>query len=371
MHYKLIFKGEVAPDVSLEQGQATLAKLFKLDLEQSAHQQKLSKLFTGKSVVIKKDLSNESAQQFKAKLAKLGLICHIRSPEINSSAPIPPIETKPGTDSNFPGIQLSEKPEKLKLDEATVTALSSNQVAADLEAPPNSAENPDGLILVVQEEKLISSSEQNSSQDSEQCGLSLDAMEEKPAKQTHDESLAEKESIGFVSHASNISIGQGASAKGYMAAMFDNTSGSGSGAYLPDEASGWCWGAFFWGWIWSIFNRTWIGLLALIPMVNIPVAVMLGLKGRQWAWQNRQWDDVEHFNRVQRYWSLTGLLFAVLGLWIYWSSLSAMNEMVDEQGVLKEEFIESIQDEKQREALIQFQQQLKEELKKQQALQNN
>lgn len=97
---------------------------------------------------------------------------------------------------------------------------------------------------------------------------------------------------------------------------------------------------------------------------------MLGLKGRQWAWQNCRWEDVDHFNRVQRNWSLTGLVFASLGLWLYWSGLSTMDEMVDEQGVLKEEYIESIQDEKQREALRNFQKQLKEELKKQQASQS-
>ena len=79
-----------------------------------------------------------------------------------------------------------------------------------------------------------------------------------------------------------------------------NTSGMGNLYPPPDGVAGWSWGAFFLNWIWSIGNRTWIGLLALIPYVGIIVAIILGVKGRQWAWQNKRWDSIEHFNRVQR-----------------------------------------------------------------------
>lgn len=87
---------------------------------------------------------------------------------------------------------------------------------------------------------------------------------------------------------------------------------------LPDGIKGWSWGAFLLNWIWAIGNKTWIGLLALIPYVNIVMAIILGIKGREWAWRNQQWDSVEHFNRVQRKWSIWGgvlvLVSAVIGL---------------------------------------------------------
>lgn len=87
---------------------------------------------------------------------------------------------------------------------------------------------------------------------------------------------------------------------------------------IPPGIKGWSWGAFLWNWIWAIFNNTWIGLLALIPGVNIVMIFVLGAKGREWAWKNKKWDSVEHFNRVQRKWSLWGvwLLIAsfVLGI---------------------------------------------------------
>ncbi len=76
---------------------------------------------------------------------------------------------------------------------------------------------------------------------------------------------------------------------------------------LPDGVKGWSWGAFLLNWIWAIGNSTWIGLLALIPYVGILVAFWLGFKGREMAWKNRQWESVEHFNRVQKKWSRWGV----------------------------------------------------------------
>jgi hypothetical protein len=76
---------------------------------------------------------------------------------------------------------------------------------------------------------------------------------------------------------------------------------------VPPDVAGWSWGAFFLSWIWAIGNRTWIGLLALVPYLGLIVAVVLGIKGREWAWQNKRWDSVEHFRRVQRTWSIWGV----------------------------------------------------------------
>lgn len=87
----------------------------------------------------------------------------------------------------------------------------------------------------------------------------------------------------------------------------------GASAYaIPAGIKGWSWGAFFLNWIWAIGNRTWVGLLALIPYLGVFVAIWLGFKGREMAWKNKQWDSVEHFNRVQRRWSIWGLALLVV-----------------------------------------------------------
>lgn len=72
---------------------------------------------------------------------------------------------------------------------------------------------------------------------------------------------------------------------------------------VPDGIRGWSWGAFLLSWVWAIGNKTWIGLLALIPYVGLIMAIVLGIKGREWAWQSREWDSVEHFQRVQKQWN--------------------------------------------------------------------
>ncbi|MBM3114797.1 hypothetical protein [Jeongeupia naejangsanensis] len=85
-----------------------------------------------------------------------------------------------------------------------------------------------------------------------------------------------------------------------------NTSGMGKGAVIPHGVEGWSWGAFLWNWVWAVGNKTWIGLLCLLPYIGFVFIIVLGFKGREWAWQNNKWDSVEHFNAVQRKWSLWG-----------------------------------------------------------------
>lgn len=106
--------------------------------------------------------------------------------------------------------------------------------------------------------------------------------------------------------------------KANLAKRQENNSGQGKDIELPDGIKGWSWGAFLWNWIWAIGNRTWIGLFALVPYVGFVFAIVLGIKGRQWAWQNKHWDSIEHFQRVQKKWSFWGVLiigfFSILGI---------------------------------------------------------
>ncbi|MAD03342.1 hypothetical protein NQS96_09950 [Pseudoalteromonas shioyasakiensis] len=88
----------------------------------------------------------------------------------------------------------------------------------------------------------------------------------------------------------------------------ENNSGQGKVDNLPEGIKGFSWGAFLLSWIWAIGNSTWIGLLALVPYVGFIVSIYLGFKGREMAWQNKRWDSVEHFQRVQKQWSFWGVL---------------------------------------------------------------
>ena len=92
----------------------------------------------------------------------------------------------------------------------------------------------------------------------------------------------------------------------------ENTSGYGKLAVIPPQIKGWNWGAFVWGWIWGIGNSTWIALLDLIPYVNFVMPFILRARGNQWAWQNKRWDSVDHFQRVQRSWYNWAIIFTVV-----------------------------------------------------------
>ena len=75
---------------------------------------------------------------------------------------------------------------------------------------------------------------------------------------------------------------------------------------IPPEIKCWNWGAFFLTFIWAIGNRTWVGLLTLFTWPIM--AVVLGFKGNEWAWRNKNWKDVGHFKSVQKKWSIVGFI---------------------------------------------------------------
>ena len=71
---------------------------------------------------------------------------------------------------------------------------------------------------------------------------------------------------------------------------------------IQAELKKWNWGAFLWGPIWAIGNNTWIGLLGFIPYVGLIMAIVLGIKGNEWAWQNKNWNSFQHFKETQKKW---------------------------------------------------------------------
>ena len=77
---------------------------------------------------------------------------------------------------------------------------------------------------------------------------------------------------------------------------------------FPPGVKGWSWGGFLLNWIWAIGNKTWIGLLALLPYIGFVVAIYLGIKGRELAWKNKRWESVEHFKSVQSKWTMWSLI---------------------------------------------------------------
>ena len=89
--------------------------------------------------------------------------------------------------------------------------------------------------------------------------------------------------------------------------------------YVPDEVRGWNWGAFFFGWLWGVFNHTYISLLQIIPVpfMGLVMAIVLGVKGNEWAWRNGHWIDVQAFKARQRKWAWAALICFLAGVALF------------------------------------------------------
>ncbi|MBM3957711.1 MAG: zinc ribbon domain-containing protein [Gemmatimonadetes bacterium] len=123
---------------------------------------------------------------------------------------------------------------------------------------------------------------------------------------------------------------QSAGAQRDLRSTFDRGNDSGSpGAPLPEELQGWNWGAFLLDFAWGMGNRVWwavvAGLLAwlvvfLTPMparylmfaILLGVKILLGLRGSQWAWEARPWQDTRQFRLVQRMWMNWGVIIVIV-----------------------------------------------------------
>lgn len=93
---------------------------------------------------------------------------------------------------------------------------------------------------------------------------------------------------------------------------YDERSGKGKSSVIPDEIKGWNWGALGLPWIWGIYYSVWISLLALIPVFNLIWIFVLAVKGNEWSWRNRKWQNVEQFKASQEKWKIWGIIFFAL-----------------------------------------------------------
>jgi hypothetical protein len=99
----------------------------------------------------------------------------------------------------------------------------------------------------------------------------------------------------------------------------------------PPNLKSFNWGALMLNWIWSIGNNTWIGLLVLLPLlanfipttnnsvqlfniVSLVMSIALGMYGNRWAWKNKKWKSVEHFQKTQKSWNKAAFALFIIGL---------------------------------------------------------
>ena len=62
-------------------------------------------------------------------------------------------------------------------------------------------------------------------------------------------------------------------------------------------------------------------VLSFIPYVGIILALIFsiycGIKGNEWAWQNKEWIDLKQFHEVQKKWAAAGVIIELVSIVIF------------------------------------------------------
>ena len=88
---------------------------------------------------------------------------------------------------------------------------------------------------------------------------------------------------------------------------------------LPEELKHFNWGAFLMNWIWGLMHRKYITLwyfaACIIPVLGpIAISIWFGIKGNKWAWESKNWQSIEEFERTQKDYIFIWLILFLLGL---------------------------------------------------------
>jgi len=95
----------------------------------------------------------------------------------------------------------------------------------------------------------------------------------------------------------------------------------------------WNWGAFLLSWIWAFGHglSLWgvIGLVAgFIPgvggLVALGIAIYLGLKGNQLAWETGKYSSIEVLKETEQKWTKWAIILFVVGLVLFVVSMVAI-----------------------------------------------
>ncbi|MDX1610221.1 MAG: hypothetical protein R3225_08890 [Halofilum sp. (in: g-proteobacteria)] len=87
--YQVVFRGELVGDRPEETVKQQLAALFKMPPE------KVEALFSGKPVVVKRNLDQATARKFEAAFRKAGAVCELRGPQGGGSGEAPAAAPEP------------------------------------------------------------------------------------------------------------------------------------------------------------------------------------------------------------------------------------------------------------------------------------
>ena len=293
MSHEIIFSGRLRDGFAVDTVRANFSEMFRVTDPAT-----LNRIFAGGTVVLKRGVGPENAKPLLTKLFQAGALCEVRA-----TAATAPTEVRP-TAAVAPA-------------EVRATAVAPTQVRVTAPAP--AAPPPTNSIPSLPTARLntaattiapiVAASPRPgpASRASFSTPLSLVPEPDAPRDQTTQPQVAP----GLMQTPAPQLVPRDAPAREFWEA----------GTAVPDSAAGLCWGGFFSPLLWGSFNGM---KLSFVPLLGIrflrgilPVwAWMLFylafgafylVQGRQLAWANKEWNDVDHFNRIQRRWAIAGV----------------------------------------------------------------
>ena len=127
-NYNLIFQGEIIAGASLEEVKANVARLFKADAAKTAA------LFSGKTIIIKRNLDSDSARKYLAILKKAGAV--VKAVKIETEPAQTSEQSREATPAPASGQPSSSKP-SARLSSGLASLISYNQAVRNDETVQN------------------------------------------------------------------------------------------------------------------------------------------------------------------------------------------------------------------------------------------
>ena len=279
MSHEIIFSGRLRDGFSIDAVRTNFSEMFSVTDPAT-----LNRIFSGSTVVLKRGVGPENAKPLLTKLFQAGAMCEVRT-----TAAVAPTEVRATAAPAAPAPAVP--PPTTPIPSAPATRL--NTAAAATSAPsvaPSPRPGPASRASFSTPLSLVP--EPDAHRDETPPPQMAPSLMRTPAPQLIPPT---REAPAFESWE--------------------------AGSALPDSAAGLCWGGFFSPLLWGSFNGM---KLSFVPLLGIrflrgvlPVwAWMLFylafgafylVQGRQLAWANKEWNDVDHFNRIQRRWAIAGV----------------------------------------------------------------
>jgi len=308
MSHSLVFTGRIRDGATLEETRHNLAEMFKI-----GDAAVLDRVFSGKPVILRKNLDEHEARKQEMILLMAGAVCEVRAmAPAAPAAPTPPVPVAAAGADARPA-----DPDPAQAPPQAPPVVPSRPARMELSGHAHSAAQPPqtlSLLPAISPPLALAAEPAPTPADS---AAYLPAALRGGLAMAPEQAHAAPDSIAVTHHGR---AGEG---------LLDELHAPWDPAFVPDAVRGLSWAGFFAPLLWGSFN----GMpLSFLPLIGVRLlrhfvpawawmVFYLGfgtfylIKGRELAWEHKQWRNAEHFNRVQRNWAIGSFAFFLLSMY--------------------------------------------------------